>query len=155
MKKREFNGIADKGAARALFLIGQWTWGLSVNLIGGLIFLLFLPFCRHERFHNAYITYVPARFGGFSMGLFIFMAAHGRQPWTYNTRIHEYGHTIQCLVLGPFYWPVVALPSAFWCNVLEGYRRRHHISYYKLYCESWANKWGEKWSGEKRKAEKE
>jgi hypothetical protein len=23
------------------------------------------------------------------------------------------------------------------------------VSYYKLYCESWANNWGQKWSGEK------
>ena len=71
------------------------------------------------------------------------------EGWTKNTQIHEYGHTIQCLLLGPLYWFVVAIPSAFWCNCLKNYRIKNNVSYYKLYCESWANKWGQKWSKRK------
>ncbi len=144
---------ASEGAAKALFYFCQWTWGLPVNLFGGLMYLVLYPFCKHERFMNAFITRVPWKFGGLSLGLFIFMADHGREPWTYNTRIHEYGHTIQCLLLGPLYWVVVGIPSFLWCSLLEGWRRKHNVSYYKLYCESWANRWGEKWSGMKRKGE--
>ena len=144
---------AVKGVSKLLFWILQWTWGLPVNLIGGIVYLLLYPRCRHERFNNAFISYVPWKFGGLSMGLFIFMADHGREPWTRNTRIHEYGHTIQCLLLGPLYWVVIGLPSAVWCNFFEGYRKRNNVSYYKLYCESWANKWGEKWSALKRTGE--
>ena len=50
---------AEKGAAKFFFWLCEWTWGLSVNLAGGLLYLLIYPKCRHERFHNAFITLVP------------------------------------------------------------------------------------------------
>lgn len=79
------------------------------------------------------------------MGLFIFMKdREGVNNWTYNTRIHEYGHTWQCLLLGPLYYIVIALPSVIWCTFFEKFREKHNISYYKLYCEGWANNWGQK-----------
>ena len=79
------------------------------------------------------------------MGLFIFMKdREGVNPWSYNTRIHEYGHTWQCLLLGPLYYVVIALPSVIWCNFFAKYREKNNVSYYKLYCEAWANCWGQK-----------
>ncbi|MBR0537237.1 MAG: hypothetical protein IJK40_03730 [Clostridia bacterium] len=141
------NPIAVHGVGKFLFFLIQWTWGLPVNLIGGIVYLLTFPFCRHERFCNAYISYIPWNQGGLSMGQFIFIADKREKEWTYNTRIHEYGHTIQCLLLGPLFWVVIGLPSAVWCNFFAAYRKRRNVSYYKLYCESWANSWGEKWSG--------
>lgn len=140
--------VGTKGWGRFWFFLVQWTWGLPVNLIGFLVWLCLRKKGRHERFKNAWITYLPWNFGGLSLGQFIFMADNRPQGWTVNTRIHEYGHTVQCLLLGPLYWIVVALPSAVWCNCFEGYRRRNNVSYYKLYCESWANRWGQTWSGE-------
>ena len=140
--------IATAGAGRILFYLVQWTWGLPVNLIGAIVYAFVCKKCRHERYKNAFISYVPWKFGGLSMGLFIFMADNKPEGWTNNTRIHEYGHTIQCLLLGPLYWIVIGLPSAVWCNFFEGYRQKHNVSYYKLYCESWANSWGQTWSGE-------
>ena len=137
-----------------LFYLIQWTWGLPVNLVGGLIYL----FCtkikkrKHQRFGYAYITYLPWNSGGLSLGLFIFMKAdHPNEKWTYNTRIHEYGHTWQCLLLGPIYYIVIAIPSAIWCNCFEGYRKKNNVSYYKLYCEAWANAFGQKFSKMKMK----
>lgn len=132
-----------------LFYLIQWTWGLPVNLVG-LIAFLFCTIVRKrswQRFGYARIVYVPWNSGGLSLGLFIFMKAnHKNKKWTYNTRIHEYGHTWQCLLLGPLYYLVIALPSAIWCNFFEGYRRKNNVSYYKLYCEKWANVWGQKFS---------
>lgn len=80
------------------------------------------------------------------MGLFIFMKDRGEEPnpWSYNTRIHEYGHTWQCVLLGPLYYIVIALPSVIWCNFFENYRKKNNVSYYWLYCEAWANAWGQK-----------
>ncbi len=142
--------IAAKGLPKVLFLLWQWTWGLPVNLIGAIMYLILYPKCRHGHFMNAHITYVPWKFGGLSLGTFIFMADHGREPWTHDTRIHEYGHTIQCLLLGPLYWFVIGVPSAVWCNFFDGWRKKHNRSYYDLYCEKWANAWGEKWTGMER-----
>ena len=143
--------IACAGFPRFLFYLVQFTWGLSVNLIGGIVFLILkAKGCRSERFCNAFIVYADKEnFGGISLGLFIVMNSKKQQPWKHDTRIHEYGHTIQCLLLGPLYWLVIAVPSAVWCNFFAAYRKKNNISYYKLYCESWANCWGEKWSREK------
>ena len=140
-----------------LFYLVQFTWGLPVNLVGGIAFL----FCvivkkrKYQRFGYAFIVFLPWNSGGLSMGLFIFVKAdHPNKTWTYNTRIHEYGHTWQCLLLGPLYYLVVAIPSAVWCNFFDGYRKRNSVSYYALYCEAWANSFGQKFSKMKMVPEK-
>ncbi len=130
-----------------LFYLVQWTWGLPVNIIGGIAYLICTKIKkrRHQRFGYSYIVYLPWKSGGLSLGLFIFMKdQHKSKKWTYNTRIHEYGHTWQCLLLGPLYYIIIAIPSMIWCNVFAGYRKKKNISYYKLYCEAWANAWGQK-----------
>lgn len=134
-----------------LFYFVQWTWGLPVNLVGLIIYLICKAMGRRsEKFGYSRITYLPWNQGGLSMGLFIFMKDnHPNETWTYNTRIHEYGHTWQCLLLGVFYYPVIAIPSAIWCNFFEGYRRKNNISYYVFYPEKWANAWGQMFSGMK------
>lgn len=149
--ERHTKQIATHGADRFFFYLWQFTWGLPVNLFGLIAYLIMYPHHRHERFCNAFITYVPKNFGGVSLGLFIFMREGGGETWTHDTRIHEYGHTIQCLLLGPLYWFVIGLPSAVWCNLpyFRKMRREKNISYFKLYCESWANLWGQRWSGYK------
>ena len=132
-----------------LFYLVQWTWGLPVNLVGAIAFLICTKIKgrRWQKFGYSYIVYLPWNQGGLSLGLFIFMKdQHKSKKWTYNTRIHEYGHTCQCLLLGPLYYIVIALPSAIWCNFFEGYRKKNNVSYYKVYCESWANTWGQKFS---------
>ena len=134
-----------------LFYLVQWTWGLPVNLIGLLIFLGYkAKGCEHEKFGYAYITPIVWNYGGFSIGLFIFYKKdHPNKDWIYDTKIHEYGHTWQALLLGPLYWFVVGIPSFIWCNALESYRKKRGLSYYKLYCEAWANAWGQKVTGMK------
>ncbi|HHU84818.1 MAG TPA: hypothetical protein GXZ23_06595 [Clostridiales bacterium] len=143
---------AVKGLPAVLFYLVQLTWGLPVNIIGFLVFLVCkLRKCPTEKYCNSFITYVKKKnFGGLSMGLFIFIRDEKeKKVWLHDTKIHEYGHTIQALVLGVFYWIIVGIPSAIWCNLFAGYRKKNNVSYYKLYCESWANNWGQKWSGEK------
>lgn len=143
--------IACSGVDRFFFYLWQFTWGLPVNIFGLIGYLVLYKKCRHEKFCNAFITYVPKKFGGVSIGIFIFIREDANDEWTHDTRIHEYGHTIQCLLLGPLYWLVIGLPSAVWCNFpyFVKMRKEKNISYYKLYCEAWANLWGQKWSGYK------
>lgn len=135
------------------FYIVQWTWGFSVNIVGGMAYLICTRILgySHQKFGYSHIVYMPWNQGGLSMGTFIFIRDEKEKiEWLYNCRIHEYGHTWQCLLLGPFYYIVVALPSVIWCNCFENYRKKNNVSYYKLYCESWANAWGEKFSKMKR-----
>ena len=150
--KRPVPHVASKGFDRFMFYIWQLTWGLPVNIVGLIVFLITYKGHRREKFCNAIITYIPGNWGGLSLGIFIFMCDGKDEKWEHDTRIHEYGHTIQCLLLGVFYWFVIGIPSAVWCNFPPciNYRKKNDVSYYALFCEKWANKWGESWSRQKR-----
>lgn len=139
-----------------LFYLIEFTWALPQNLVGGIAYLILSRKHEHERFHNSVITYVEKKgFGGVSIGIFIFINPDKKQDLLHDVRIHEYGHTIQSLFLGPV-WPfIIALPSVIWCGVpaLIKYRKEHDVSYYWLYCEGWANLWGARWSKENFKSD--
>lgn len=135
------------------FYVIQWTWGLPVNILGGIPYFICTKILgyKHQKFGYANIVYMPWKQGGLSSGLFIFIRDEKEnQEWLYNCRIHEYGHTWQCLLLGPLYIIVIGIPSVIWCHCFAKYREKNNVSYYKLYCESWANAWGEKFSQMKR-----
>lgn len=132
-----------------LFYSLQFSWGILQNLAGGIGYLVLRGCCRQERFHYSFITYVRAKnFGGVSFGIFIFINPDYPENWLHDTCIHEYGHTIQSLFLGPLQPLVIGIPSAIWCYFppCVQYRERNNVSYYKLYCEGWANVWGLRWS---------
>lgn len=134
--------IAAAGWPRAVFYLLQFTWGLPVNLAGLLAFLCCRRFPR-ERFCNSVVTYLPGGRGGLSLGIFLFLGTR-ENP---DLRVHEYGHTIQCLFLGPLYWVAVVIPSAVWYHCFAGYRRKRRVPHDALYCEGWATAWGRTWSG--------
>lgn len=137
--------IAATGWPKLLFYAIQFTWGLSVNLAGLLLFLC-CKGARQGKFCNSVVTYLPGDHGGLSLGIFIFLSVQNAHQHR-NLCAHEYGHTIQCLFLGPLYWFVVAIPSAIWYHFFTNFRKRRQIPYDRLYCEQWATAWGQKWSG--------
>ena len=139
--------IANAGWPRIVFYFLQFTWGSTVNLAGLLVFLCCRKRSRSKMFRSAIVTYLPGNRGGLSLGIFIFLSVRDTQE---DNRLcaHEYGHTIQCLLLGPLYWVVVAIPSVVWYHFFAGYRRKHGIPYDALFCERWATAWGRKWIGE-------
>ena len=139
-------GIAAAGWPRIMFYLFQFTWGFTVNLAGLLVFLCCRKRFQSKTFRNAIVTCLPGNRGGLSLGIFIFLSVHGTQESS-RLSAHEYGHTIQCLFLGPLYWVVVAIPSVIWYHFFAGYRERYGIPYDTLYCERWATVWGRKWSG--------
>lgn len=91
----------------------QLTWGLPQTLVG---FVLFLKYRKspHYTYKGAVVTNWP-RNGGISLGMFTFIEKHkGRQEYIQK---HEYGHTLQSLILGPLYLFVVGIPSFTWANL--------------------------------------
>ena len=60
--------------------------------------------------------------------------------------MHEYGHSIQSLILGPLYLIIIGIPSTLWGFLpsLSAKRKKHHISYFIFYTERWANLLGER-----------
>lgn len=131
----------------------QWTWGILQTIVG------FVLFCtsirdRHTFFHGAVATYWNRPFG-ISLGAFIFIPPKARfyNPENYHfseseiqerLTVHEYGHTIQSLLLGPFYFLIVGIPSMIWGMVKPAER-----SYFSFYAEKWANRFGEICTGGK------
>ncbi len=129
-----------------LFYFVQFTWGLSANIAGGLLFLIFrINGSMKEKYRLSIITYIDFKYlGGFSLGIFIFINKNCRGLMLSETKMHEYGHTIQSAVLGPLYWIIIAVPSVLWAQFFRNYRKKNNIPYSWLYCESWADKWGQR-----------
>ena len=127
-----------------IYRILQCTWGIVQTLLGFVVFLCHFK-DRHFVYNGAIATEWKRNFG-LSLGLFIFV-----WPNDSHVLVHEYGHTLQSMVLGPLYLILVGIPSALWANLpfLQKRRMEQHISYYRFYPEKSANQLGEKVTKEK------
>ena len=132
----------------ALFYPLQWTWGIIQNLAGLAVFTVNAK-RKHFRYENSVAT-MWKRDESLSLGMFIFLSESlkgeisDEESELTKVAVHEYGHTIQSIILGPLYLPVISAPSGLWCMVpgFEHRRKNRKISYYKLYTERWANHLG-------------
>lgn len=135
------------------YILVQLTWGLPQTLLG---FAVFLTQVRrpHRFFHGAIVTTWPVR-SSLSLGMFLFVGEeppYCRDPQVSDEElferilVHEYGHTVQSLALGPFYLLLVGVPSIVWAKSLSLRRMRSEraVSYYSLWPERSANWLGEK-----------
>ena len=131
-----------------VYTIAQAVWGFPQTLAGACVFMAHRH-CPHYRFHGAVVTVWEQWGKGMSLGPFVFVcAADPAVPNRVDARllVHEYGHTVQSLILGPLYLPVIGLPSVVWANTPVLKRRRHErkASYYAFYPERFANWLGER-----------
>lgn len=97
---------------KVLYYILNLTWGLPLTLLGVVLTLLCLPFIplgvRIKRYHYIYYVELPlSGFGGFSIGTTFFVGRKSKE----STLCHEFGHTVQNAIFGPFMLFVVSLPS--------------------------------------------
>lgn len=81
---------------------------------------------------------------GLTLGNFIFINSLAGQ----KTLDHEYGHTLQSVILGPLWLIVIGLPSIIWCGAFARYREKTNTDYYAFYTEKWADKLGKVKRGE-------
>lgn len=129
-----------------LFVLLQCTWGLPQTVLG---FLVFLKYRRqpHARYRGTIDTRWDSR-GGMSLGLFIFTPRE-ETAYAQKVRVHEFGHCVQSLVLGPGYL-VIGLISVLWANLpcCRKLRREKKVPYTACFTESWASRWGERATGE-------
>lgn len=114
----------------------QCVWGAPQTLAGLALRLRFRR-CPRRRAGGCVLTLWP-RDDGVSLGLFVFAPADG------SLTAHEYGHTVQSLLLGPLYLPVVGLPSALWASLpaFRRLRRRRGLPYSACFTERWADALG-------------
>ena len=139
-----------------LFNIVQLIWGFPQYLLGFIIFFINRT-CVQFNFKYAHVTMWNKPYS-MSLGKFIFLT---NNPYPYvddnNTienvyqkiMVHEYGHSIQSLILGPLYLIVIGIPSYTWGSIplISMWRKKHNISYFDIYCEKNANTLGEKITG--------
>ena len=105
---------------------------------------------KHSFYHGAVVTEWKLK-SSVSLGMFIFVTKFPGEDFKRMITVHEYGHTIQSLILGPLYLLVIGAPSALWAGIpaFSRMRRRRQMSYYRFYPERWANHLGEKVTKEK------
>ncbi len=130
-----------------LFRIWQWTWGFPQSLIGFIICLLHKN-APHREYHGCVVTRWKQS-GSMSLGMFLFLSqrSYDGDP---QVQVHEFGHAVQSVILGPLYLLVMGIPSFLWCNLkpCRKLRRKKGVSYYSLYTESTANYLGSLVTGE-------
>ena len=131
---------------RILFIILQCTWGILPTLVG-LFFFLKLNDYPHKTYRGCIDTRWDTR-SGLSLGLFIF-TPNDEIKDADKIRVHEYGHCIQSIVLGPLF-AVVGIISLVWGRhpYFAKLREEKKLSYTSCFVESWASKWGELVTGE-------
>lgn len=141
------------------YMLWQWTWGFLQTVMGAFLLLLHIR-SKHYFYHGAVVTEWKANSSA-ALGMFIFVTKepifsqklkreHSQEELRRRLLVHEYGHTVQSLLLGPLFLLVIGLPSALWAGLpaLRKLRRKRGISYYALYTEKWANSWGKAATGE-------
>ncbi len=139
---------------KLLYFLAQITWGLPQTLVGLVLFLINIK-SRHYMYHGAVVTEWSSR-SSISLGLFLFVTTDPiRDLRSTDTLpenemhralvVHEYGHTIQSLFLGPLYFPVIGIASAMWANLPRFVkRRRNGTPYSAFWTERSANMLGER-----------
>ena len=141
----------------ALYRLIQCTWGLPQTLLGLIVFLAHRK-GRHFSYHGAIVTEWQGQ-SSVSLGLFVFVTAepfflaklpqYPREELSARLLVHEYGHTIQSLILGPLYLILMGIPSTLWGFLpqLNKMRREKQRSYFSFFTEKWANVLGERVTG--------
>lgn len=130
------------------------------SALGLLNFILHIQ-DKHYFYHGAIITEWKDK-SSVSLGMFVFVTG---EPYFYDKLkkeytmedlsqrllVHEYGHTIQSLILGPLYLILIGIPSTLWGFLpsLHQKRKREGLSYFSFYTEKWANYLGETITGQK------
>ena len=126
---------------KVLFIFLQCTWGLVQTLIGLGFFIALRK--RPHRMYRGCIDTQWNHHGGLSLGLFIFTPPNEQQNADL-IRVHEYGHAVQSLVLGPLML-FVGIISVLWGDLpyFARMRRDRHLPYTACFVEAWASRWGE------------
>ncbi len=128
-----------KKLKRHAYTAAQWTWGLPQTLIGAALYAAHRK-DDHFDYRGAKAT-AWDKDAGISLGKFIFVPRSARGNADIFLLEHEYGHSLQSLILGPFYLLVIGAPSILW-NRLPYYkakRKRIGKSYYSAPFEKTAN----------------
>ncbi len=135
---------------RFFYLLVQFTWGLGQTIMGFCFFLRHIK-CPHRIYRCAIETQWNKKYMGLSLGPFIFTPTNPDENYYSGVRTHEYGHTFQSLILGPFY-ALVGIISTTWGMIIHPILKKKtnkEPAYTACFVEYQASWLGEKITGEK------
>jgi len=119
--KKIVNSLGNKLVMhKKMYYILNFTWGIIGTLLGFLLLLILMPFGKVKRLdHVLYLEFNKKTGWGFSLGTVFFVTKYPGASMKY----HEFGHTVQNAIFGPFMFLFVSLPSVirFWIREY-GYR---------------------------------
>ena len=110
-----------------------YLWELPQNLAGLALRKALRP-GEEEAYRDAWILRTEKMRGGISLGRYIIVSARMSNSLF---DLHEWGHTRQSRLLGPFYLPVIGIPSLLWA---AWWTPRRNCSYFSFYTERWADR---------------
>jgi len=125
-----------------------FIWELPQNLLGMIVLAVMKSnkkIVHVELNGHRYLIETPKT--GVSLGWFIFWTPSGNRysHLTNDCLMHEYGHTLQSVMLGPFYLIVVGVPSLMRVAYSRWYykkRGKKWKNYFNGFPENWADKLG-------------
>jgi len=140
---------------KIMFIIIYWilslTWGLLMSITGFIaVIIALLLKGKPHRNGCSLIVEIGENWGGLNLGCFALCGSYYlyNRDWFEKTRRHEFGHSIQNIIFGPFHPFVVGIPSAirYWYNRLsEKHGKKFPADWYdSIWFEGTATKWGTK-----------
>lgn len=128
--------------------VALYIWQLPQNLIGLLLMLFYTNDGKYTVSNGNIVMFSRNMPGGISLGKYSIISRlyiEKTEEETLNTDVvkHEaFGHGKQSRILGPFYLPVIGLPSIIWATLYGPVIKYTKNGYYKFYTEKWADKLG-------------
>ena len=100
-----------------LYWIGELTWGLLMNIIGLITALFMLIIGKTPyRVGHTFMFYFGKGWGGVTLGAVIIVS----EDCSSSTISHEYGHTVQNLIFGPFELFIgIASAARYWYREIK------------------------------------
>ena len=149
MRESEYRAV-KRDLKKKTYSLLQWTWGLPQTLAGAALYAVHRKDV-HYGFRGACVTEWQKN-EGISLGKFIFVPAGRAAAYAQKTKEadflleHEYGHTLQSLILGPAYLLLVGAPSIVWNRLpyFRNKRKKTGKSYYSPVFESSASRLGKR-----------
>lgn len=131
-----------------VYYLLNFTWGAIMSVIGlvATVFALIFLKCKAHRNGCTYTVEIGGDWGGLELGCFSFVGGYYNSDFEYfeHTRKHEFGHSLQNMILGPIAIFISFIPSIIRYWVFK-YRDKKHIKnppYDAIWFEGTATKYG-------------
>lgn len=139
-----------------LYWAVQLTWGAWITLPGLLVGAFCVIFLKGKPHKNGYgiIIEIGGNWGGFNLGAISLCGHYAtvghpcyNPDWFDHTRRHEFGHSVQNLITGPFtlFWSTIPSVIRYWYQTLRRRKGLQNVPYDQAIFEYTASSWGYYW----------